>query len=219
LARLLDRRDIYESGDSILDLGCATGHFLKSLRRLLDSEIRYTGLDIDMKFLQWGREVYGLDETCTFIQGNAVNLPFEDDAFDTVFANLFHFFPRIDTALEESLRVANERVIWRTPIGETTCVSKVILNDSFEEIGIVDPHETEFDYTLYMLYSKEYIEGLVDDFSWEIEFFERDDDFGAFDNNELSEFEDVPATKAIGDKQINGSLVLDWHYVSIRNDE
>lgn len=216
LARLLDRKDIYSQGDRLLDVGCAAGHFLKSLRRLLDSEIQYTGVDTDMKYLQWGRDVYGVDETCTFVQSDALEMPFEDNSFDTVFVNLFHFFPRIDNALSESVRVSKDRVIWRTPIGETTYIIKEIFEDEFEDVGIIDPERTDLDYSLYMLYSEEYLTGLVDEMGWEIEFFERDDDFESFDNTD--EFEDVPATKTVNGKQINGNMVLDWHYVSIVSD-
>lgn len=219
LARLLDRRELYEPGTTILDVGCATGHYLKSLRRLLDREITYSGIDIRMEFLQWGREAYSIDETCTFVHGDALSMPFEDDSFDIVYANLYHFFPRIDAALEEALRVASDRIIWRTPVGEITYVTKLFHDDDFADLGVIDPQIQDGDYTLYMMYSEEYLRGLIDDFGWELEFFERDDDFGQFDNNEHEEFSDVPATRVVDGLQINGNLVADWHYLSISEGE
>lgn len=216
LARLLERRDLYEPGTTLLDVGCAAGHYLKSLRRLLDPDILYTGLDIGMEYLLWGREAYGIDDTCTFVHSDALAMPFPDDSFDIVYANLYHFFPRIDEALAEALRVANERVLWRTPIGEITYAAKLYHNDDFEDLGVVDLHDNQVEHTLYMMYSENYLRGLIDHMGWELEFIEKDDDFEEFDNNEHDEFEGVPATKVVDGRQINGNLVVDWHYLSIR---
>lgn len=218
LARLLERRDLYSSGNSLLDVGCATGHFLRSLRRLLDPDIRYTGIDVNMSYLQWGAEIFGLDDTATFMQCDALDIPVEDDTFDIVFVNLFHFFPRIDEALEEVLRVAEDRVIWRTPIGEINYVVKAIHDDSYDSTGVIEPDREDVDYTLYMMYSEKYLREMFDDFGWELEFIERDTDFETFDNNELDGFDDVAATKVVNDMQINGNIVLDWQYVCIDAD-
>lgn len=219
LARLLDRRDLYDPGTTILDVGCAAGHYLKSLRRLLDPEIQYTGIDVGMEYLQWGRDAYGIDDGCTFVHGDALGMPFADNSYDIVFANLYHFFPRIDEALAEALRVADERVIWRTPIGKITYAAKLYHNDDFDDLGIIDMADSEDEHTLYMMYSENYLRGLIDDQGWELEFIENDDDFGEFDNNEHDEFSDVPATKVVDGMQINGNLVVDWQYLSITDGD
>lgn len=214
-ARFLGQQRFYSPGDTLLDIGCATGHFLRSFRRLLDPDILYTGIDIYFPFLQWGREVYGIDHYCNFVHCDALAMPFLDQSYDVVIVNLFHFFPRIDEALRETMRVAHKMVIWRTPIGQTNYIIKVILNRSFDELQVLTPEREYFDYTLYMLYAKEYIEGLVAHLGGKVALIERDTDFEDFDNTALEEFQGVPATKTVDGMQINGNLVLDWHYIVI----
>lgn len=214
-ANLMKAKGYHTPGGSLLDIGCATGHFLRSFRRILDPEIRYTGIDTEMAFLQWGREAYGLDETCSFVQGNALVMPFEANAFDNVVVNLFHFFPRADLALKEAMRVAKNRVIWRTPIGEANYIVKAIYTPSFEELGVLSPDREDLQYTLTMMYTKPYIEGLVKHLGGRIDLFERDEDFGEFDNTALADFKNCTATKTMNGMQVNGNLILDWQYVVI----
>lgn len=215
-ARFLGQHGFYSPGDTLLDIGCATGHFLRSFRRLLDPDIFYTGIDTHFPFLQWGREVYGIDRHCNFVHCDALAMPFLDQSYDLTIVNLFHFFPRIDEAIRETMRVTRKMVIWRTPIGDrANYVVKVIHNHSFGELQVLTPEREDFDYTLYMLYSKEYIGGLVAHLGGKLTLIERDTDFEDFDNTALEEFQGVPATKTVNGMQINGNLVLDWHYVVI----
>ncbi len=214
-ANLMKAHGYHSSGGSLLDIGCATGHFLRSFRSILDPEIQYTGIDTEMSFLQWGREAYELDETCSFVHGNALVMPFQDNAFDNVVVNLFHFFPRADLALKEAMRVAKNRVIWRTPIGEANYIIKTIYTPSFEELGALSPERDDLQYTLTMMYTKSYVEGLIKHLGGKIDLFERDTDFGEFDNTALADFKNCTATKTMNGMQVNGNLILDWQYIVI----
>jgi len=183
---------------------------------MLDSDVKYTDIDSKMNHLQWGREVFGISDAQNFLHGDVLDMPFKNDAFDVVMVNLFHFFPRIDDAMEEeALRVANELVIWRTSIGEVSYMVRILRNDSFKEVGILDPSREDIGGTCYMLYSESYLRELCEELGWNIRFIERDDDFDEFDNTEVEDFKDAIGTKVVDGKQINGNLLLDWHYVAI----
>ena len=214
-ASFLARTGIYRPGASILDLGAATGHFVRSFRRLLDDEVDYTGLDITARYLAWGAEIFGTGARTAFVHADVLDMPFVDDAYDIVAVNLFHFFPRIDAALGEAMRVARKWVVWRQPIGPCNYAVKVIYDQDFDRVGVITPEREDFDFSLYMIYSRPYLEGLVRHLGGRIDRFERDTDFAPFDNTALAEFDGVPATKVVGDMQINGALVLDWHYLAI----
>lgn len=214
-AKLLERRKIIKPGDHILDIGCATGHFYRSFRRILPYDFSYTGIDSNFQYLQWGGQAYDVSSKCNFLHGDALNMPFQNSSYDIVIVNLFHFFPRIDEALGEALRVAKRNLIWRTPIGEVNYIIKTIYDQSFEKIGALSPERNDFEHSLYMLYSKDYIKGLVASLGGKITFIERDIDFGEFDNTVLEEFKHIPATKTVNGLQINGNLILDWHYIGI----
>lgn len=214
-ARLIKNKNIYQSGDHVLDIGCATGHFLRSFHKYLDPNIFYTGIDTHAPFLNWGGEIYGISEKCNFVHGDAMNLPFKDKSFDITIVNLFHFFENIELALKESIRATKKYLIWRTPIGEVNYIVKLIYEDSFEKLGTITHDRSDLEYSLYQLFSKKYIEGLINHLGAKTLFIERDLDFEPFDNNLVEGFENVPATKTIDKMQVNGNLVLDWHYVAI----
>lgn len=214
-ANLLLRKNLYTPGSTFLDIGCATGHFLKSFRRIVDPEFHYTGVDVTASFLQWGKEIFGLDDTCNFIHCDALQLPVQDDSFDFVIVNLFHFFPNVQDALKESFRVAKKRVIWRTPIGETNYVIKMIFDNDFEQVGLLTLERSDLLHSLYIIYSEQYIKGLIESMGARIVFFEQDTDFEAFDNTELTEMQNFTATKTVNGMQINGNIILDWHYIGM----
>ena len=49
--RLIKRKKLFSKTDNYLDIGCATGHYLVSLRKILDKQIKYTGIDILKDYL------------------------------------------------------------------------------------------------------------------------------------------------------------------------
>ena len=198
-----------------LDIGSASGHFLRSFRRLLDENISYTGIDTDIQSLMWGREVFGVDDRCNFVHGDCTAMPFKDNAFDTIVVNLFHFFPNIEIALRESMRVAKKWVVWRTPIGQINYMIKMIYTQSYKELGVLTPERDDFDHSVYMLYTKQYIEELVEALGGSVKFIEQDTDFESFDNTAYDDFQHVTATKTVAGMQLNGNLVLDWHYIGV----
>ena len=94
-----------------LDVACGTGFLTRHLR----GEI--TGLDQSDAMLAIAGEQA---PEATFVQGDALDLPFEDDAFDRVFTSYFYCHLEEDDRirfLSEARRVAAELVvvasIWR----------------------------------------------------------------------------------------------------------
>ena len=215
-ANLIKSKNLYTEQSSFLDIGCATGHYLRSFRRVIDPNFQYTGIDATDYYLQRGKEVFGLDGNCNFVHCDALNLPLIDNSYDYAIVNLFHFFPNLKNALVEVMRVAEKMVIWRTPIGQVNCMAKIILNNqSYEKIGDMTLDRQDYDHCVYMLYSREYIEGIVKALGGRISFFERDNDFGLMDTKSLEDINCVPHTKIISNMQIMGNLYLDWHYIGI----
>jgi len=71
------------SGDSALDVCCGTGDLALELKRTVGEQGRVVGLDFSEPMLELARSKssrLGLD--VEFVQGNALELPFADDAFD-----------------------------------------------------------------------------------------------------------------------------------------
>ena len=67
----------------ILEIGCGPGALARALHRWYpNAEI--TGLDLDTAFIRFAKEN---EKGVTFIEGDATNLPFEDETFDVTISN------------------------------------------------------------------------------------------------------------------------------------
>ena len=91
-------------GKNILEVSCGHGGGASYLTRTLQPA-RYTGLDLNptgIRFCRKRHQVDGLD----FIQGDAGNLPFADNAFDAVInVEASHCYPAFPRFLAEVARV------------------------------------------------------------------------------------------------------------------
>lgn len=89
-----------------LDVACGTGF----VTRLLQGKI--LGLDQSERMLDEARKQV---PNATFVQGDGIELPFDDDSFDRVFTS--HFYGHLEEAdrvrfLAEARRVASELVVF-----------------------------------------------------------------------------------------------------------
>ena len=92
-------------GDSVLDVGCGTGHFT---RRAAADGARVVGLDIDERALEFARG--RSPETVQFLPGDATCLPFDDRSFDEVMSvTALCFVPQWQKAVAEIVRVSRRR--------------------------------------------------------------------------------------------------------------
>jgi SAM-dependent methyltransferase len=93
-------------GETILDIGCGTGHSMAALRNF---GLQVTGIDpspymLDIAFALLGQQV-------SLYRGVAEDLPFEDNSFNHACLNTtLEFVESPAKALEEAFRVAKDRV-------------------------------------------------------------------------------------------------------------
>lgn len=194
---LLLKDGIYRKGDSVIDIGCATGHFLRSFRDHLDPEIAFTGVDFNPYYIELAKKAYG--DTAHFVVGDAFSLEFDDKAFDISVINLFHHFDDPVPALSEALRVSRRYCVWRTPMADVTHLVKVLK-------GETDAKPKSERFYLFNLYSEkfilEHLAGIGIDKS-QVRFIvdELNDEYS---NRELF---DGSASKSTGNLQLVGNLV------------
>jgi len=96
--------------ERILDVGCATGKILKSLKRMLPNSSFY-GCDISSKMLKIAK-----DNNYSSIQADITNLPFKDNSFDFVYTlEVLEHLPNglidVEKSIEELFRVATKKGI------------------------------------------------------------------------------------------------------------
>lgn len=72
----------------ILEAGCGTGRWLKSLHKL---NKKLFGLDYSIQMLKTAKDATDIDG---FVNADAINLPFNNNSFDMIFCiNAIHHFP------------------------------------------------------------------------------------------------------------------------------
>lgn len=90
-------------GKCILDIGCGTGELMLQIFNE-DSSYQLTGLDLSPEMLKVAKNKLGFN--ANFVLGDAENLPFDDNSFDSIICNdSFHHYPRPQIALIEMNRV------------------------------------------------------------------------------------------------------------------
>jgi ubiquinone/menaquinone biosynthesis C-methylase UbiE len=88
-----------------LEIGCGTGHFT---RWIAAAPLKVTGLDISAPMLAGARKFDGL----TYVQGDALSLPFGDRSFDlAALITTLEFVAEPQRALNEAVRIARQGLI------------------------------------------------------------------------------------------------------------
>jgi ubiquinone/menaquinone biosynthesis C-methylase UbiE len=104
MGELVVERVGVEAGMDVLDVACGTGNAARPAAR---AGARVTGLDLVPRLLEEGRaKAEGLGLEITWVEGDAEELPFDDDSFDRVFSTVGHMFaPRHRRTADEMTRV------------------------------------------------------------------------------------------------------------------
>ncbi|WP_100398543.1 demethylmenaquinone methyltransferase [Bacillus sp. FJAT-44742] len=105
-------------GAKALDICCGTGDWTLALAKEAGESGEVTGLDFSANMLQVGQKKVDASKygNITLMQGNAMNLPFEDDSFDFVTIGFgLRNVPDYDTVLQEMHRVLK-------PGGQAVCL-------------------------------------------------------------------------------------------------
>jgi len=94
-------------GASILDVGCGLGGPCRMLAA--DYNCETTGIDLSNEYIRTAKalsKLLNLDRKTTFVQGDATNLPFEDNTFDVIWTQHVQMnIPNKETFYSEISRV------------------------------------------------------------------------------------------------------------------
>ncbi len=95
-----------ELGESLIEIGCGTGHFLKWLKTF---ELKLTGIDSSKTMIEYASK--NLDRDIKLKVEDAKNLSFKDNSFDiAVFITTLEFLDNPGRAIKEALRISKKRV-------------------------------------------------------------------------------------------------------------
>ena len=79
-----------KNNNHILDVGCACGHYYRSIKKRTNKNFFYTGIDPYKIFLDKAKIAWKRDHNTNFVRGNIYKLPFLKNQFDiTICSNVF----------------------------------------------------------------------------------------------------------------------------------
>lgn len=203
---------IYSPGMSVLDVGCAAGHYYNGLKRI-DSNLQYYGVDATVPYIAFAKEHFKDNKNTHFEVGDIFNLP---DAyvskFDIVYCcNVILHLPSFQVPITNLLKSSKKYCFIRTLVSEKTHLSKFLYSDEFDKNG--DPLDFVYQNTYSFNILEKFILSLG---NYQIEFI--DDKFDAERINK--EYKDYSAaqnavTNVQNNVQIAGSKVFEWKWIKI----
>jgi SAM-dependent methyltransferase len=210
LVRLISA--VYRPGMSILDVGCAAGHYYLGLRRI-DEAIRYHGVDATQKYIAFATNHFAGNPNVSFSQADVFSLPADYvDRFDVVFCcNVLLHLPSIRGPIHNLLRASRKYVFIRTLVADKTHVSKLLYSDDFDDAG--DPTNFVHQNT----YSRDLIRSYIGEAGDFVVEFIADEFDAAQIQNEHREFSGTQSavTRVSEGAQIAGSKVFEWEWIKI----
>ena len=204
--------DIYKPEMKILDIGCASGHYYNSIKKI-DKNIIYCGLDSTKTYIDFAKNYFKNNDNVSFILGDLYNLPKSiNSKFDICFCcNVLLHLPSLEEPLKKLIETAKKYCIVRTLISDKTHLSKYLYSDKFDNEG------NPLDFVYQNTYSYNFIKQIISSVgNYKVEFI--DDKFDQEQiNKEFNKFDKIQnaVTKAMGKIQIAGSKIFQWKWVVI----
>lgn len=217
-------KGILKQGDTVLDVGCGAGHYLRSLRNNFDFSFPYMGIDATQSYVDLAVKAYKNDPAASFRQGDIEALPVKDQSFSVVLCmNVLLHLPRILPAMRELWRVTGRTLLIRTLVGEKSFRIKQIgeneteMKDTEDPLFDADGEPLRFHY--FNIYSERYVRWICSTFPGVASCnIEQDHDF----NPEALTAAHWPdkakpgdLTQMLGSQQVNGSILEPWAFVRI----
>ena len=94
------------AGDRVLDVACGTGFATREAAKVVGTDGEVVGLDINPAMLATARAVTNADASISWVEASALEIPFDDDSFDSAVSQQgIQFFPDVPAGLSEMARV------------------------------------------------------------------------------------------------------------------
>ena len=216
-----------KNGSRLLDVGCACGHYYRSIKKKVKKDFFYTGTDPYEIFLDKAKIAWKNDANVNFLKGNIYKLPFKKNQFDlTICSNVFIHLNKIKKPLQELLRVTKGTIIIRTVVYDVSYKVQLVYNNKWWKNTDVKPKD-EFDkngnpraFSYFNILSKDFLEGSIKDINKKAKVtFVKDNFFSKKKISSSNKKERRPlATRIVGDEQFSGCLMQPHYFVIIKND-
>ena len=210
--------------EKILDVGCASGHFYRSLKKKISSNFSYTGCDPYQIFIDKAKKAWKNEKNVNFKKGNIYELPFKKNEFDISFcSNVFIHLNDVIKPLKEIIRVSKKTIIIRTVLFDVSYKIQCVYNKKWWKDVDIKP-ENEFDskgnpraYSFFNILSFDYLTSNIKKISPNSKIkIIKDNYFDKEKINKSIKLEKRPlATKIVGNEQASGCILQPHYFVII----
>ncbi len=215
-------KELVEDDDLIIDVGCGSGHYLRSLDNKIEKNFRYNGIDQTAYYIERAGEAFSNDSNVNakrletkFSVGDIFNLPVQDNTAEIVMCNnvLLHL-PSIEKPISELIRISKKYVVIRMLLGVSSFRIKQIESpEEYDEAG----EPLNFHY--YNIYSENYLREMLSKHpGLEISIMEdKDYDPAVFGDtsNYLAE-RPTDLTTTVNNIQLNEYVLQPWKFVILK---
>jgi len=223
LAKIVKK--IIKKNYKILDVGCGSGHYYRSLKREIKNNFYYTGIDPYKIFLDKAKSAWKNFKNVNFKRGNIFELPVKNNEFDiTICNNVFLHLPSIERPLKELIRVTNKTVILRTVLYDYSYKIQLVYNSNWWKGTYIKPLN-EFDkngnpksFSYFNIHSFDYLKALLNKINPQLKIkFIKDNFFSKKNIQKSIKKEKRPlATRIIGKEQFSGCIMQPHYFVIIK---
>lgn len=205
----------YNKEMKVLDVGCGSGHYLKSFRKHINPDINYLGIDVTERHIELARKAYGND--ALFKVGDIYDLPIENNEYDIVTCNnaILHLPPNPIKPFRELIRVSKKYVIIRTVFGERNYIIQEVRTEPENNGNLFYEDGTPKFVNYFNMYTEDYFRTIIKNINPDAKIdIIVDNSFKEFDNRNVTN--NSTATKVINGIQVAGNLLLDWRFIIIK---
>ncbi len=206
-------KPIYKKEMSILDVGCAAGHYFNAVKKL-NKNVNYLGIDENKTYINFAKKFYK-NSNAKFRRLNIYDLKQNKiNKHDIVYCcNVLLHLPEIFIPLKNLLKVTNKICIIRTLIDKETHLSKIVYKENF------DKHFNPMFFTYQNTYSYKILKNYISKIGrYKIKFVEDKFNIRAI-NKEFkkhSKIQGPATTKVVNNIQIAGNKVFNWKWLIIK---
>lgn len=211
LRKLINK--IYKKGMTILDVGCAAGHYYHSIIKV-DKLIKFVGIDATKEYIDYANQIFKKFDNAIFLKDDIFKISKKHKKkYDISYScNLLLHLPSVEIPIKNLMNTTKKYCFIRTLVGKKTHLSKYLYEDKFNKNGL------PLNFVYQNTYSYNYLKQIFKkNGARKIEFIDDKSQYNNI-NKEFQKYkkkQDAVTKVLKNGQQIAGSKIFEWKWIKI----